>query len=167
MANPLLKHDKLQLYKLHYRHILPLYENLSAENIREITVLYEQDVLEAMIDMLDHKCCHAVKLGDEVLAISGLRDGQFWIIFSKKIKKHWRSFVKASPKLMDFYQQFTDNLWCEVWDQNLFSQNWLLHLGFDPSCVIKYKNGQTVIHFVRGNYAHDRVDSAPSRPVMH
>lgn len=146
---------------------MSLHKTLSTENIREFQILYQTDPLESLLSVLDDPMAHVIKSQDQVLAICGVNDGQLWTVFSKDIKKHWRTFVKASPKLINFYHQFYDELWCEVWTENTFIHNWLVHLGFDIQYVVDYSNGQQALRFVRCKHWGNEFDSGPSRPVIH
>jgi hypothetical protein len=167
MAKPLVKHGQFELHKLKQKHIGPFVKNMSLENLREFHVLYEADPYEGLLSALEDDLCHAVLVGSDVAAICGVYDGVMWSLFSKDIKKHWRTFVRASPKLINFYHNFHDELQCQVWDENTFIHNWLVHLGFQPEFIATDDRGYTTVNFVRCNYWFDDVHSKASRPVMH
>ena len=165
MAEPIIKAGKIELYKFKGKHVFPLYQNMSEQNLKELDVLYERDALEVLLEALDDDLCHVVEVDGKPVAICGVREQVLWTMFTKDIRKHWRSFVKESPRLIRFYHMFYDELYCSVWDQNIFIHNWLMHLGFAPLNSKTKKH--TVVNFVRCNYWDDDVDSKESRPVTH
>ena len=165
MAEPIIKAGKIELHKFKGKHVFPLNKNMSEQNLREFEILYKQDPLEALLEALNDDLCHVVEIDQTPVAICGVRNQVLWTMFTKDIRKHWRSFVKESPKLIQFYHMFYDELYCSVWDENVFIHNWLVHLGFEPFEIKTEKH--TVVNFVRCNYWGDDVDSKESRPVMH
>ena len=106
MAKPIIKVDKIELHKFKGKHVFPLYQNMSEQNLKEFEVLYEQDILEALLSALDDDLCHVVEIDKKPVAICGVREQVLWTMFTKDIRKHWRSFVKESPKLIQFYHMF-------------------------------------------------------------
>ena len=138
---------------------------MSKENIREFAVVYKMNILEALILALDDDLCHAVEVKGVPVALCGVHEGVLWTMFSKDIRKHWRSFVKASPRLVEFYHSFYDKLYCNVWEENVFILNWLVHLGFEPYSIEEREH--SIVNFVRCNRIEYGVGSKESRPVMH
>lgn len=167
MVKPLLQSHGLKLYQAELGDIEALMQNLSKENLREIYELYEDTPERLLPDLLDGEMTHVVKVDGEVIAICGVDHSIMWTMFSKKIRKHWRSFVKASPSLIDFYHCFYPTLYCNVWSENTFIHNWLVHLGFYPEVLLTDENENMTVHFVRCIEDTYSVDSATSRPVMH
>ena len=167
MAKPLISHGNFELHKLRERDISPFVSALSKENVREFEVLYEDSPYERLIDSLGDDLIHAVWVEGEVLAITGVYEGVFWIMFSREIVKHWRGLVRAAPKLVQFYHNFHDELTCDIWSENKFTLNWATNLGFDPQGVYDDEGGNAIVHFVRCNHLYTNVGSEPSRPVMH
>ena len=146
---------------------MPFYRNLSLENLREFQVLYEENPLENMFAALEDELSHVVTKGDDIIAMLGVYDGVLWCMFSKEIKKHWRGFVRMSPKIIAFYHNFYDDLDTVVWDQNTFVLNLMVHLGFEPRLIEEDERGLSTVHFVRCKYPDDEFHSHSSRPVMH
>lgn len=167
MARPLLKHGVFELHKMESKHALDIYKNLSAENVREFQVLYEEDALTSLYDVVNDDLSHVVTIQGRPLFAIGAYEGVLWAIFSRDIKKHYRSVVRMSPRLINFYHNFYDQLDVIVWDENTFMHNWLVHLGFEPQFIEEDNRGMRQVHFVRCNYWYDDIDSRPSRPVMH
>ena len=167
MAKPLVRHHIFELHKMEEKHVVPLYKNLSPENIREFQVLYEEDALSSLYDVLQDDLSHVITVNGGVFAAIGVYEGVIWMIFSKEVKKHWRAFVRFSPRIINFYHQFYDQLDVMVWDENTFIHNLLVHLGFEPQFIEEDSRGMRTVHFVRCNYWYDNVDSTSSRPVMH
>ena len=167
MAKPIMQSHGLELYHAELEDVYALKRNLSKENLREIVELYEDTPEELLPRLLEGDMAHAVKFDGEVMALCGVDQGVMWTMFSKGIRKHWRSFVKASPELVDFYHHFYPSLYCNVWSENTFIHNWLVHLGFLPEIIFEDDNGNLTVHFVRCIFDADSVDSATSRPVMH
>lgn len=167
MVKPILKSHGLELYQAELEDVYALKSNLSKENLREIVELYEDTPEELLPRLLEGEMTHAVKFDGEVMALCGVDHGVMWTMFTKGIRKHWRSFVKASPELVDFYHHFYPSLSCNVWSENTFIHNWLVHLGFIPEFIFEDDNGNLTVHFVRCILDTDSVHSATSRPVMH
>lgn len=143
-------------------------DNLSKENLREISELYEDTVERLLPDLMDREMSHVVKADGEVIAMCGVdQGGVMWTMFSKKIRKHWRSFVKASPELIQFYHAFYPTIYCNVWSENTFIHNWLIHLGFMPDVLLTDQNENITVHFVRCIDDTISIVSRSSRPVMH
>lgn len=165
MDKPIIKVGDIELHHYRGRHVFPLFENMSKENIREFAVVYKMNILEALISALDDDLCHVVEVKGTPVAICGVREGVLWTMFSKDIRKHWRSFVKASPRLVKFYHSFYDKLYCNVWEENVFILNWLVHLGFEPYSIEEREH--PIVNFVRCNRIEYGVGSKESRPVMH
>lgn len=167
MAKALLRHKDLRLYKIGPEAMRPFIENISPENIRELRDVYQMNPSEFLVEALSQDMAHVVEMSGKAVAVCGVKDEHLWTVFSSDIKKHWRKFVKASPELINFYHKFYDNLYCEVWSENVFVLNWMLHLDFNPIAEITSNRGITTIKFVRCNLLEDSIDSAQSRPVMH
>lgn len=168
MADPLMQSHGLQLHHATLEDVHQLLANLSKENLREIDELYEDEPERLLMEILEtSEMSHVVKVGDEVIAFCGVKDEVMWTMFSTAIRKYWRSFVRASPKLINFYHCFYDPIHCYVWSENTFIHNWLVHLGFVPHSIYVDDNDNRTVHFVRCNYTIDHVHSDSSRPVMH
>lgn len=167
MANPIISSNGLGLYRLTNEHVVQFCENISDENKREFEVIYKADPLESLLTVVDTSLSHAVMIDGEVIAVCGMHGDQLWSMFTKKIKKHWRKFVKASPMLINFYHYFHDDIVCEVWAENVFIHNWLLHLGFNTVHMSANEDGQSMVAFVRCNCIQNNVHSKLSRPVIH
>ena len=167
MAKLIMEERGLNLYKAEIEDVNQLINSLSDENLREISELYHDTPRRFLPELLNSDMSHVVKIDDKVIAFCGVRDGFMWTMFSKDIRRHWRLFVRASPSLIAFYHKFYDVLQCQVWEENTFIHNWLIHLGFIPEFMQtdEYKN--TVIQFVRCNFLQSIIDSEVSRPVMH
>lgn len=164
MAKPILEHNGLALHKMEREDIVPFIANISDQNLREFLVLYDLDPFEALQEVVQQQMSHVIRMDGQIVAICGVDQGYMWSMFTKDIRKHWRKFVKASPRLVDFYHNFYSELFCEVWIENTFVLNWLVHLGFEP---LEPECESQTIKFVRCNLKHNDIDSKESRPVMH
>ena len=168
MVKPLIKSHGLELHHAKLGDVELLHGNLSKENLREIRELYEDDPNRLLLDLLDREMSHVVTADGEVIAMCGVdQGGVMWTMFAKSIRKHWRSFVKASPELILFYHNFYPILYCNVWSQNTFIHNWLIHLGFFPDVMLEDHNKNITVHFVRCVEDTISIVSESSRPVMH
>lgn len=167
MAKPLLKHGKFELHKLGEADILPFYMNLSKENVREFEVLYDEDPYQALLELMNDDFVHSVKIDGAVVAVTGVYQGTFWAMFSKDIVNNWRGLVRGSPKLVDFYHKFFDELECNIWSENEFTMNWVSHLGFEAKHAFLDDRDNQQVHFVRCKHWFNDVHSRISRPVMH
>ena len=167
MARPIISSHGLELYQATDEDVGSLLASLSKENVREIDELY-QTTPELLFDrLMGGEMIHSVKMNGEVVAISGIIEGVMWSMFSKKIRKHWRLFVKASPDLVQFYHYFYPTLHCQVWSENVFVHNWLIHLGFVPDSLMTDHNENVPGDFVRCNSPTSGIFSPLSRPGMH
>ena len=134
----------------------------------DLRELYEDDPNRLLPDLLDREMSHVITADGEVIAMCGVdQGGVMWTMFAKSIRKHWRSFVKASPELILFYHNFYPILYCNVWSQNTFIHNWLIHLGFIPDVMLEDHNKNITVHFVRCVEDTISIVSESSRPVMH
>lgn len=167
MVKPIIKSHGLNLYTAEIGDVNQLLNSLSNENLREISELYHDSPARLLPELLNSDMSHVVKVDDKVIAFCGVRNGVMWTMFSKEIRYHWRSFVRASPALIGFYHNFYEILKCEVWEKNTFIHNWLVYLGFLPEFMETDESNNTVIHFVRCNFVESSIDSKTSRPVMH
>lgn len=167
MARPIISSHGLDLYNTTDEDVGSLLGSLSKENLREISELYQTTPEEMFKRLMAGEMIHSVKMGDEVVALSGVIDGVMWSMFSRKIRKHWRLFVKASPDLIQFYHYFYPSLHCHVWSENVFVHNWLIHLGFVPDSLLTDSEQNVTVVFVRCNSPTSAIFSPISRPVMH
>jgi hypothetical protein len=167
MDKALLTHGDLKLYQMKFEDIFPFINKLSPENFLELEQNYQVLPEDFLVSALNNQMTHIVKVSDEVVAACGIMDGFLWTVFSSDVKKHWRKFVKASPNLINYYHYFHEDIYCEVWEQNVFVLNWLLHLGFDPIDRNTLENGNVTVKFVRCLFDGDDIDCDVSRPVMH
>jgi len=167
MDKPLIKYREFELYNLREEDILPFSRNLSKENVREFDVLYHTNPYNGLLSMLDDDLSHAVKVDGEIVAVSGVYGRIFYAMFSKRIKKNWRGLVRGSPRLISYYHNFINELECNIWSENIFTMNWVCHLGFEPKNNYTDVRGNPMVHFVRCKYRKDNVHSELSRPVMH
>jgi hypothetical protein len=167
MADSVLKSHGLDLVKLKPAHIFPFLKNLSDENVREFSDLYESDPLECLLECLKDKdeMVYAVVKGDEPLAITGIsNEAQMWALFSKNMRQNWIRFARASPDLIGYYHLFHDQISCDVWTESNMILQWLAYLEFEPIFLSK---DSEILHFVRCKSDDNNVDSLISRPVMH
>lgn len=164
---PLREFGPFDFYKLQEAHIEPMLHSLSEKNLREMRVLYRVTPYDALMSVKDNELVHSVFHDGTIVAICGVDDGQFWVMFSKHIKKVYRSLVKHSPKFIEFYHAFYEDMYSDVWIENEFIHNWLAYLGFHPEVVAETSYGEKVVRFVRCKSWYDDIGSKPSRPVMH
>jgi hypothetical protein len=167
MDKPVIESHGLGLFKLKPKHIMPLYEDLSAENIAELREVYQVDPLEALLSLVGQQMIFVVERNGKALAITGLDDeGVMWALFTESMKKNWVRFARASIDLITFYHHFYDQLRCQVWSKNEMIVQWLAHLGFEPESI--FMSGHIeMVEFVRCKSEKTNVYSFLSRPVMH
>lgn len=165
--DPIIESHGLGLYPLRAKHIMPLYDDLSAENIKELEVVYQTDPLEALLSILPHQMVFVVERKGKPLAITGIdQEGIMWAMFTESMKKNWIRFARASSELIKFYHHFYDEIYCQVWTQNEMILQWLIHLGFETDVLFESGDIQ-MIQFVRCKSEQTNVYSLLSRPVMH
>ena len=167
MDKPIIESHGLGLYKLKPKHIIPFYNDISEENIRELKVVYQVEPLEALLTLVDRQMVFVVERNHKPLAITGVDDsGTMWSLFSKSLRKNWVRFARASPDLITFYHHFHDVLTCQVWTENEMIIQWLAHLEFEPDSF--FQSGEIeMAQFVRCKTEQTNVYSLLSRPVMH
>ncbi len=156
-----------EFHKLEGCHVDAILENLDDRNVREFEEFYNVDPRDHLPLALDYDLSHAITHNGDIVAICGADGGQFWMVFSTKIKRVWRSAVRRSMPVIEFYHAFYDELYSDVWSENEFTHQWLAFLGFQPEFTGLMENGHTVVRFVRCNHWTDDIVSPPSRPVMH
>lgn len=171
MAKAIIENRGLKIVPLEERHILPLAENLSPENLRELEVVYNVSVSEALSYLGPDELVFVVEREGNPVAVTGivLREESLmmWALFTTDLRKHWISFARASAELIKFYHTMRDTIHCEVWTENEMIHQWLVHLGFDPECFIELQNGQSVVRFVRCQGEQEYVQRDTLRPVLH
>ena len=167
MDKVLLRSHGLELVKLQPEHIREFRHFISEENIKELDVIYNIDIQDALQSAVLRDMTFAVLKGKEVLAITGIDEGYMWSLFSKKMPLYWVRFARASRALIDFYHHFYDDIECIVWSENETILQWLLHLNFEVTEIEELSNSETLVHFVRCKSYGDNVHSLASRPVMH
>lgn len=169
-AKPLIESHGLALHKLRRKHIIPFYENLSTDNIKELEQAYgldRENQLPMLLHLADEQMVFVVTKGEKILAMTGLtEEGMMWAMFSKDMHKNWVRFARASPELIRYYHHFFDEIECRVWIRNGMIHQWLAHLGFE-AIGMSGVDGVDFVHFVRCKENQDNVHSLMSRPVMH
>ena len=83
------------------------------------------------------------------------------------MKDNWFSFVKASPKLINFLHTHYHEIVVNTWEGNHKMLQWLGWLGFDLTEMYANENGFNMAHFVRCNQHRKNVYAFASRPVIH
>lgn len=176
MDNVIMRYKKLALVNFEERHVMSIYNNLSKENKFELDVIYDVDAREELMSVVGDPFHFAVVSGDETLAVLGLQNtfgdedenkAVLWCVFSENMRKHWISFVKCSPVLMDFLHRYYDEIIVETWIGNQKMCQWLAWLGFDARYVFENHFSNKMVHFVRCNYDTKHADDKISRPVLH
>ena len=167
MDKPVIESHGLGLYALKPKHIMPLCDDLSQENLKELEEVYQIDPLEALLGLLGRQMVFVVERNGKVLAITGIDDeGVMWAMFTESMKKNWVRFARASIDLIDFYHHFYHRIHCQIWAKNEMIVQWLTHLGFEIDSM--FQSGDIdMIEFVRCKSAKSNVYSFLSRPVMH
>ena len=167
MDKPVIESHGLGLYELKPKHIMPLYDDLSQENLRELEEVCHVDPLEALLSLLGQQMVFVVERNGKVLAITGIDDeGVMWAMFTESMKKNWVRFARASTDLIDFYHHFYYRIHCQIWAKNEMIVQWLTHLGFEIDSM--FLSGEIeMIEFVRCKSKETNVYSFLSRPVMH
>lgn len=167
MDEPVIQSHGLGLYPLRPKHIIPLYNDLSEENVRELQVVYKTDPLEALLQLINVQMVFVVERDGRPLAVTGIdEEGCMWALFTKSMKKNWVRFARASTELIRFYHHFYDEIYCQVWTENEMIHQWLAHLEFEADALIKTDNAE-LVQFVRCKTEETNVYSFLSRPVMH
>ena len=154
------------------RHIIPLYSTMSVENLFETEAVYKIDLMKTLIKQADTPDVFIVENDKGPLAIVGVQGithqkGIMWSMFSENMKDNWFSFVKASPKLIDFLHTHYHEITVDTWEGNHKMLQWLGWLGFELTEMYSNDNGFNMAHFVRCNEHRKNVYAFPSRPVIH
>jgi len=154
------------------RHIIPMYSTMSVENLFEAEAVYKIDLMKTLIEQADIPDVFIIENDKEPLAIVGVQGithqkGLMWSMFSENMKDNWFSFVKASPKLIDFLHTHYHEIVVDTWEGNHKMLQWLGWLGFELTEMYANENGFNMAHFVRCNQHRKNVYAFASRPVIH
>jgi hypothetical protein len=172
MDKILIKHGGLRMVPIQKRHIIPMYSTMSVENLFEAEAVYKIDLMKALIQYSKTPDVFVVENDKEPLAIVGVtgithQKGIMWSVFSENMKSNWFSFVKASPKLIDFLHTHYHEIVVDTWEGNHKMLQWLGWLGFELTEMYANENGFNMAHFVRCNQHRKNVYAFASRPVIH
>ena len=172
MDKVLISHGSLRMVPIQKRHIIPLYSTMSVENLFETEAVYKIDLMKTLIEQADTPDVFIVENDKGPLAIVGVQGithqkGIMWSMFSENMKDNWFSFVKASPKLIDFLHTHYHEIVVDTWEGNHKMLQWLGWLGFELTEMYTNDNGFNIAHFVRCNEHRKNVYAFPSRPVIH
>lgn len=154
------------------RHVIPMYSTMSVENLFEAEAVYKIDLMKTLIEQADIPDVFIIENDKEPLAIVGVQGithqkGLMWSMFSENMKDNWFSFVKASPKLINFLHTHYHEIVVNTWEGNHKMLQWLGWLGFDLTEMYANENGFNMAHFVRCNQHRKNVYAFSSRPVIH
>jgi len=154
------------------RHIIPMYSTMSVENLFEAEAVYKIDLMKTLIEQADIPDVFIIENDKEPLAIVGVQGithqkGLMWSMFSENMKDNWFSFVKASPKLINFLHTHYHEIVVDTWEGNHKMLQWLGWLGFELTEMYANENGFNMAHFVRCNQHRKNVYAFSSRPVIH
>lgn len=154
------------------RHVIPMYETMSLENLFEAEAIYKIDLMKTLIQYSETPDVFVVENNKDPLAIVGVtgvtaQKAVMWTVFSENMKDNWFSFVKASPKLINYLHTHYHEISVHTWQGNAKMMQWLGWLGFDMLGVNTSENGFGMAHFVRCNRDRKNVYAFPSRPVIH
>ena len=154
------------------RHIIPMYSTMSVENLFEAEAVYKIDLMKTLIEQADIPDVFIIENDKEPLAIVGVQGithqkGLMWSMFSENMKDNWFSFVKASPKLINFLHTHYHEIVVDTWEGNHKMLQWSGWLGFKLTEMYANENGFNMAHFVRCNQHRKNVYAFSSRPVIH
>ena len=172
MDKILVSHGSLRMVPIQRRHIIPMYSTMSVENLFEAEAVYKIDLMKTLIEQADIPDVFIIENDKEPLAIVGVQGithqkGLMWSMFSENMKDNWFSFVKASPKLIDFLHTHYHEIVVDTWEGNHKMLQWLGWLGFELTEMYANENGFNMAHFVRCNQHRKNVYAFSSRPVIH
>ena len=113
--------------------------------------LYLEFGLDYTIKLLDGVFSFVIENNKEPLAIVGVtgithQQALMWTIFSEKMKDNWFSFVKASPKLIDYLHTHYHEIIVDTWEGNYKMIQWLGWLGFDLTEMYCNEHGFNMAH---------------------
>lgn len=158
----------LELRRFLPKHVMPFYESLSEENLREFKDFYRFDPLEAILSVVRDPMVFAITKGDDVMSMTGLHDGSMWALFSKNLRQNRVSFFRASPILIDYYHLFYEDIHCDVWIKNEMIHHWLAKLGFKAIGIYDREDcNEQFVRFVRCKKPETNIFSMMTRPVIH
>lgn len=168
--NVIMKQGRLRLVPAEKKHIIPLSETLSEENIFELS-LFDRTPIDFLVEFVGKDDVYVVEKDYVPLAITGVeadgpQTGLMWALFAEDMQNNWYSFLKASPNLVEFMHGNYYKLNMNILESNERIIKWALWLGFKADAVIKGKNVDYV-HFVRCNLFKKNVYNLASRPVIH
>ena len=172
MDKILISHGSLRMVPIQRRHIIPMYSTMSVENLFEAEAVYKIDLMKTLIEQADIPDVFIIENDKEPLAIVGVQGithqkGLMWSMFSENMKDNWFSFVKASPKLINFLHTHYHEIVVDTWEGNHKMLQWSGWLGFKLTEMYANENGFNMAHFVRCNQHRKNVYAFSSRPVIH
>lgn len=170
MAKVILKQGLLELVPAQMKHVIPLYQNLSKENLFELQIA-DLDPIAFFINSVRKDYVYVVEKKGKPLAITGIEhdDNQsavMWAMFTNDIKENWVGFLRSSPKLIEFFHLYYYKLNMNILAENEQIIEWAMWLKFVPEYSF-IENNIEYIHFVRCNQDKKNVYTLSSRPVIH
>ena len=162
----------MKMVPIQKRQVLPMYSTMSVENLFEAEAIYQIDLMKTLIECSQKPDVFVIENNKEPLAIVGVtgvttQRAVMWTVFSENMKDNWFSFVKASPKLINYLHTHYHEIIVHTWEGNDKMIQWLGWLGFDMLGLNANENGFNMAHFVRCNKDRKNVYAFPSRPVIH
>ena len=170
MDKVVLQSHGLSLVVARESHVAKFLEDLSDENKREFSELYESDPLVEVPKLFDfNQIAYVVVFREEILALTGIdENGVMWSLFSKKMKNNFLRFARATESLMDYYHKIHEYIVCHVWTENKEICQWLVFAGFIPVSMHKHPSSNLkLVEFVHCNSEENNLSSKSLRPVMH
>tara|TARA_R110002124_G_scaffold51341_1_gene148653 strand:- start:26 stop:538 length:513 start_codon:yes stop_codon:yes gene_type:complete len=170
MADYIMKQGLLTLVPADIKHVIPLSETLGEKNRFELS-LFDREPLEFFMEFVKKENVYVVEKANTPLAIVGVeadghQTGLMWAMFAEDMQKNWFSFLKASPKLVEFLHGNYYKLNMNILESNERIIQWAIWLGFDVDVVVDGEN-INYVHFVRCNLSKKNVYNLESRPVIH
>lgn len=165
MREVLLEDRGLKLVSVLESDINPFVAEMEERGLADFEEIYHLSPLVALHARLEKPNMHAVMFGPEVVAMTGLdAGGVMWALFSTKMKEHRHKFLRASPSLVDYYQEIAgSDLEMHVPKRNGAIIQWAIFCGFLPE---NHGGSKYLVRLVRC-LPRKSVSENTHRPAVH
>jgi|MDSZ01.2.fsa_nt_gb hypothetical protein len=172
--NVLCKSGKLFLVKATYDDIPYIADNLRDEDKLELE-MYDVAPYEAIYDSFieSEKTSYTLIDYNKPIAMMGVSPinediGKVWFLATKELNKHYLSFLKKCPEVIDILQGNFKVIFNFVPDTHKKTMRWLAWCGFVFDIERKYLHNQhEFLQFFRCNVDESMSYNTKSQPIYH
>lgn len=170
-----LKEGELTLRPSKMRDVMPIYENMRIQDMRECYMCGVDPLKALMISFKDEEAYgFTILKGDIPIAMCGITPhiyeknvGQIWLLGTKDIEKVQYSFYKHSRKVMRMMLESFDIVENYIPKFHRKSIDWIQWLGFQLDNYTYFYNEYEFFRFFHCNVKENSFYNTESRPTMH